>query len=174
MYLQPHLGNHPLSDARKIISIRRFEPSRVSWFDECKAPRGNQLAGAEGGITELAPCVATSIAETHHDAETIPPCDGPVSGRTSRRRQRSPRISHRRRSFLVPWRHPRTLTRWAREGYIPAYPIGEGKRRLWRFRRHDLEDWMLGRRSGPAPFASDADRVTLFPATDASARRISQ
>jgi excisionase family DNA binding protein len=70
--------------------------------------------------------------------------------------------------------HPRTLTRWAREGYIPAYPMGEGKRRLWRFRRHDLEEWMLGRRSGPAPFASDGDRRTLFPATDASARRIFQ
>jgi predicted site-specific integrase-resolvase len=26
----------------------------------------------------------------------------------------------------------RTVTRWAREGYLPAYPIGEGKRRLWR------------------------------------------
>lgn len=24
----------------------------------------------------------------------------------------------------------RTVTRWAREGYLPAYPIGEGKRRL--------------------------------------------
>src|SRR5208282_3408321 len=29
--------------------------------------------------------------------------------------------------------HSRTVTRWAREGYLPSYPIGEGKRRLWRF-----------------------------------------
>ena len=43
----------------------------------------------------------------------------------------------------------RTVTRWAREGYLPAYPIGEGKRRLWRFRRDDLEKWMLGRGSDP-------------------------
>ena len=42
----------------------------------------------------------------------------------------------------------RTLTRWAREGYIPAIPIGEGKRRLWRFLRTDLESWMLARRQG--------------------------
>ena len=42
----------------------------------------------------------------------------------------------------------RTLTRWAREGYIPAIPIGEGKRRLWRFVRTDLESWMLARRQG--------------------------
>jgi excisionase family DNA binding protein len=42
----------------------------------------------------------------------------------------------------------RTLTRWAREGYIPAIPIGEGKRRLWRFLESDLEGWMLARRQG--------------------------
>jgi len=42
----------------------------------------------------------------------------------------------------------RTVTRWAREGYLPAYPIGEGKRRLWRFLQADLEAWMLSRRSG--------------------------
>jgi excisionase family DNA binding protein len=42
----------------------------------------------------------------------------------------------------------RTLTRWAREGYLPAYPIGEGKRRLWRFLEADLEAWMLVRRTG--------------------------
>jgi excisionase family DNA binding protein len=42
----------------------------------------------------------------------------------------------------------RTVTRWAREGYLPAYPIGEGKRRLWRFLQTDLEEWMLARRQG--------------------------
>jgi excisionase family DNA binding protein len=42
----------------------------------------------------------------------------------------------------------RTLTRWAREGYLPAIPVGEGKRRLWRFLESDLEDWMLSRRTG--------------------------
>ena len=42
----------------------------------------------------------------------------------------------------------RTVTRWAREGYLPAYPIGEGKRRLWRFLESDLEAWMLARRQG--------------------------
>jgi excisionase family DNA binding protein len=41
----------------------------------------------------------------------------------------------------------RTVTRWAREGYLPAYPIGEGKRRLWRFLQSDLESWMLARRT---------------------------
>jgi len=52
----------------------------------------------------------------------------------------------------------RTVTRWAREGYLPAYPIGEGKRRLWRFLEEDLERWMLARRAGQdtLPSATDA------------------
>ena len=44
----------------------------------------------------------------------------------------------------------RTVTRWAREGYLPAYPIGEGKRRLWRFLEGDLSAWMAARRQGGA------------------------
>jgi excisionase family DNA binding protein len=59
----------------------------------------------------------------------------------------------------------RTVTRWAREGYMPSYPIGEGKRRLWRFLANDLEKWMLSRRTGVS-----AD--TLFLATDAPTRRL--
>lgn len=42
------------------------------------------------------------------------------------------------RKFLTPDKaaeylgglNSRTVTRWAREGYLPAIPIGEGKRRL--------------------------------------------
>lgn len=49
----------------------------------------------------------------------------------------------------------RTVTRWAREGYLPAYPIGEGKRRLWRFLESDLERWMLSRRTGKLDPAAD-------------------
>ncbi|MGA9241913.1 MAG: helix-turn-helix domain-containing protein [Silvibacterium sp.] len=51
----------------------------------------------------------------------------------------------------------RTVTRWAREGYLPSYPIGEGKRRLWRFLESDLERWMLSRRSGTATLGTVAD-----------------
>ncbi|MDP9049225.1 MAG: helix-turn-helix domain-containing protein [Acidobacteriota bacterium] len=62
----------------------------------------------------------------------------------------------RTRRFLTPDEasaflgglNSRTVTRWAREGYLPAYPIGEGKRRLWRFLREDLERWMASRRQG--------------------------
>ena len=46
--------------------------------------------------------------------------------------------------------NPKTVTRWAREGYLPAYPMGDGDRRLWRFLAEDLEKWMLSRRTGDA------------------------
>jgi hypothetical protein len=32
----------------------------------------------------------------------------------------------------------RTLIVWARLGYVPARPLGEGKRMLWRFLEHEL------------------------------------
>jgi excisionase family DNA binding protein len=41
----------------------------------------------------------------------------------------------------------RTVSRWAREGYLPSIPLGEGKRRLWRFVQADLDEWMNSRRS---------------------------
>lgn len=51
----------------------------------------------------------------------------------------------------------RTVTRWAREGYLPAFPVGEGKRRLWRFLESDLERWMLSRQTGHGTLVSAAD-----------------
>src|SRR6202012_5461456 len=36
----------------------------------------------------------------------------------------------------------RTLIRWARLGYVPAHPLGEGKRKLWRFLEHELLEWV--------------------------------
>ena len=66
----------------------------------------------------------------------------------------------------------RTVTRWAREGYLPSYPIGEGKRRLWRFLESDLEQWMLSHRTGQiSDFHACGD--TLLAATDAPTRRVS-
>jgi Helix-turn-helix domain len=36
----------------------------------------------------------------------------------------------------------RTLIRWARVGYVPAHPLGEGRRRLWRFFEDELLAWV--------------------------------
>ena len=36
----------------------------------------------------------------------------------------------------------RTLVLWARPGYVPAHPLGEGKRKLWRFLEHELLEWV--------------------------------
>jgi len=69
--------------------------------------------------------------------------------------------------------NPRTVTRWAREGYLPSYPIGEGKRRLWLFRESDLEKWLLSRRTGHISVDLPAGKNTLSLATDAPTRRVS-
>jgi predicted site-specific integrase-resolvase len=39
----------------------------------------------------------------------------------------------------------RTLICWARLGYVPAHPLGEGKRKLWRFLEHELLEWVEAR-----------------------------
>jgi Helix-turn-helix domain len=70
--------------------------------------------------------------------------------------------------------NPRTLTRWARTGLIPTYPLGEGRRRLWRFRRADLLRWMQSRCSCPDQLADRPDWSRLFPATDAADQRTIQ
>ncbi len=40
---------------------------------------------------------------------------------------------------------PRQLLELARKGTIPAYPLGDGQRRLWRFRLSDLAQAMKER-----------------------------
>lgn len=41
----------------------------------------------------------------------------------------------------------RTLIRWARLGQVPAHPLGEGRRKLWRFLEHEILDWVESRES---------------------------
>ena len=61
----------------------------------------------------------------------------------------------------------RTLVRWARLGQVPAHPLGEGKRRLWRFIETELICW-LEERGTPLkkPVAN-----TMDTAINAHARR---
>jgi DNA-binding transcriptional MerR regulator len=42
----------------------------------------------------------------------------------------------------------RTLVRWARRGYVPAHPLGEGKRRIWRFFESELLEWVKHQQNG--------------------------
>jgi excisionase family DNA binding protein len=41
--------------------------------------------------------------------------------------------------------HRRTVLQMARTGVLPAHPLGEGTRKLWRFRLSELDEWMCGR-----------------------------
>ncbi len=45
-------------------------------------------------------------------------------------------------SFLTM--SPKTLLKLARKGDLPAHPIGQGLRRMWRFRLSELALWMGG------------------------------
>lgn len=37
----------------------------------------------------------------------------------------------------------KTITRWARKRYLPAHPMGEGKRKYWRFFEDELLAWLV-------------------------------
>lgn len=39
----------------------------------------------------------------------------------------------------------KTITRWARQGYLPAHPLGEGKRKFWRFFETELAEWLAAK-----------------------------
>lgn len=43
----------------------------------------------------------------------------------------------------------KTITRWARQGYLPAHPLGEGKRKFWRFLEHELAAWLAAKSNTP-------------------------
>jgi predicted site-specific integrase-resolvase len=61
----------------------------------------------------------------------------------------------------------KTLVRWARLGYVPAHPMGEGKRKLWRFLEHELLEWLEAQKPDKKkPMAS-----TIEIAISAHARR---
>lgn len=36
----------------------------------------------------------------------------------------------------------KTVLRWARMGYLPGHPLGQGKRKFWRFLESELREWL--------------------------------
>jgi excisionase family DNA binding protein len=43
----------------------------------------------------------------------------------------------------------KTLLALARKGYLPGHPVGQGVRKVWKFRLSELDSWMkTGVRSG--------------------------
>ena len=42
---------------------------------------------------------------------------------------------------------PRRVVEFARTGYLPAYPLGTGRRRIWRFRLSELADAITRKKS---------------------------
>lgn len=62
----------------------------------------------------------------------------------------------------------RTLVCWARRGYVPAHPLGEGKRRIWRFFESELLEWVEQQRNGCSR-AVPSDSISI--AIDAHAKK---
>ena len=62
----------------------------------------------------------------------------------------------------------RTLVLWARRGYVPAHPLGEGKRRIWRFFENELLEWVEKQRNACAGGSPDD---TIHIAIDAHAKK---
>ena len=42
----------------------------------------------------------------------------------------------------------KTIERWARNGYVPAHPVGEGKKTYWRFFEDEILEWLKSRTNG--------------------------
>jgi len=51
---------------------------------------------------------------------------------------------------------PRTLLLWARRGQVKAYALSGTKRRVWRFRREDLDSTLLSRSVVSSPALSES------------------
>ena len=68
---------------------------------------------------------------------------------------------------LILKMNSRTLVCWARCGHVPAHPLGEGKRRLWRFFESELLEWVRNRKND---FARKPSGSSLKPAIDAHAK----
>jgi excisionase family DNA binding protein len=51
---------------------------------------------------------------------------------------------------------PKTVLKLARKGDLPAYPIGQGVRRMWRFRLSELAVWISG---SEVKLGSDQGRI---------------
>ncbi len=77
-------------------------------------------------------------------------------------------LDAREAAFILKM-NSRTLVRWARCGYVPAHPLGEGKRRIWRFFESELLEWVKNRES---TFIQDPAGSSLKAAIGAHAKEI--
>jgi excisionase family DNA binding protein len=56
--------------------------------------------------------------------------------------------------------HRRTVLQMARDGIIPGHPLGNGRRKQWRFLLSELDEWMRGRvNSGRCPCSPNRRNV---------------
>ena len=78
---------------------------------------------------------------------SLSPFAGPLVGARQPTRSEPPLVLR-----VQPWMQASspTITRWARQGYLPAHPLGEGKRKFWRFIESELSEWLEAKSNRPA------------------------
>jgi Helix-turn-helix domain len=67
---------------------------------------------------------------------------------------------------------PRRLLELARSGELPAYPLGNGLRRVWRFRLSELAAAMNRRTTGPLVYAAAETGYRTVPSPPAAGRKL--
>lgn len=77
-------------------------------------------------------------------------------------RARAP-LDSKEAAFLLKM-NSRTLVHWARCGYVPAHPLGEGKRRIWRFFENELLEWVEQQRNICSPETPKGNRAVAIDA----------
>lgn len=53
----------------------------------------------------------------------------------------------------------RTSLKMARDGVIPAHPLGDGVRKQWRFRLSELDEWLRNRVNSARPCSRERSNV---------------
>jgi excisionase family DNA binding protein len=116
------------------------------------------LKQEDGRIPTSKPEVARISGDRSHTTDNVIPEKGltkPESRHISSRDSKPGPQGGGSRRILVPDQaaelfgcDDKTITRWARNGYLPAHPIGEGKKRYWRFFEDELIDWLQAQSNG--------------------------
>jgi len=73
--------------------------------------------------------------------QSAPHPDPSASREVTLQRPRTPMTPQQAAAFLGL--DDKTITRWARQGYLPAHPMGQGKKKYWRFFEDELIAWLF-------------------------------
>lgn len=121
--------------------------------------QNNQPAGSGGAVNQSQGRQRPTSSRNNSVDKPASPASGDRQSRPPQREQdeNSPSraADKRNRRVIAPLQaaellglDDKTITRWARKGYLPAHPMGEGKKKYWRFFEDEIFDWLNGQTNG--------------------------